>query len=141
MRRNSFLGYLLIEVIVILLVMVIFKVIPNRQIAATVAGALFVGVPGVIMFLEYRRAAFQRKIWFLAVFQFWSLFAIPILGMRLLNWGVPFEELAFLGISGPTLHKWSSKSYMVMMVFTLWEYWRLVRENQEKGRWKIKKPV
>ncbi|WP_374078249.1 hypothetical protein [Bdellovibrio bacteriovorus] len=131
MRRNAFLGYLIAQVIVIVLVMVIFKFIPDRQIAATVAGVLFVGLPVVLMVLEYRRAELSQFFWFVAVLQFWTLFALPILGIRLLNWGVPFEELSFLGIPGPVLHQWSSKSYMVMMLFTAWTWFKLSRGSSK----------
>ncbi|MBV2169215.1 MAG: hypothetical protein KUL82_10975 [Bdellovibrio sp.] len=127
MRRNAFLGYLLAEVIVIVLVTMSFKFIPERQVAATVAGVLFVGLPLGMMTWEYRRAGLEQMAWFVAVLQFWTVFALPILGMRLANWGVPFEELSFLGIPGPVLHQWSSKSYMVMMAFTLWSWWRTSR--------------
>lgn len=133
MRRNAFLGYLLIELIVIGLVMAIFKFIPDRQIAATIAGVLFVGVPVLMMGLEYHRRGLSHKLWFCAVLQFWLLFAIPILGMRLLNWGVAFDRLSFLGVAGVTLHQWSSKSYMVMVVFTWWESWKIRQGSREKG--------
>lgn len=129
MRRNAFLGYLLAEVIVIVLVTMSFKFIPERQVAATVAGVLFVGLPLGMMIWEYRRAGLAQMAWFVAVLQFWTVFALPILGMRLANWGVPFEELSFLGIPGPVLHQWSSKSYMVMMAFTLWGWWRTSRSR------------
>lgn len=131
MRRNTFLGYFIAEVIVILLVMVIFKVIPDRQIAATMAGVLFVGLPVGMMAVEYRCRGLQQMSWFVAVLQFWTVFAIPILGLRLMNWGIPFENLSFLGISGPALHQWSSKSYTVMMLWTLWGHWK-TRQKRKK---------
>lgn len=125
MRRNAFLGYLIAELIVIFSVIAIFKLIPDRQIAATAAGFLFVSLPIVMMAWEYRRAHLEHFYWFVAVLQFWTLFALPIFGLRILNWGIPFEHLSFLGISGPVLHQWSSKSYMVMMAFTVWTWWRV----------------
>lgn len=131
MRRNAFFGYLIAEVTVIILVMVFFKFISDRQIAATLAGILFVGLPLLMMILEYRRAGFKEGVWFLAVLQFWIVFALPILGLRIFNWGVPFEELSFLGFPGPVLHKWSSKSYMIMMFFTAWSWFRVWRQNKK----------
>ncbi|MEN0058820.1 MAG: hypothetical protein AAGB31_08300 [Bdellovibrio sp.] len=130
MRPNAFLGYLVAEVVVIILVTLFFKFIPDRQIAATCAGFLFVGLPVGMMIWEYRRAQLQQQVWFVAVLQFWTVFALPILGMRLLNWRVPFEDLSFLGISGPVLHQWSSKSYMMMMFFTLWGWWKVARRQK-----------
>lgn len=113
----------------IVAVMGIFRFIEDRQIAATVAGFLFVLVPLVLMALEYRRAGLREKLWFAGVLQFWVLFALPILGVRLLNWGVPFEQLSVLGVPGPVLHQFSSKSYMVMMVITVWCRFKLARKQ------------
>ncbi|WP_291516622.1 hypothetical protein [Bdellovibrio sp. ArHS] len=127
MRRNAFSKYLLAQAIVIALVMTIFKVIADRQTAATVAGVLFVLLPATLLAFEYRRARFQHIVWFAAVLQFWILFALPILGIRLFNWGVPFDQLSFMGVPGPTLHQWSSKSYMVMMIVTLFVSWKRPR--------------
>jgi ABC-type multidrug transport system permease subunit len=132
MRRNAFLGYLIAQVLVILAVTVIFKVIPDRQIAATIAGFLFVLLPVVLMVMEYRRAQLAAMIWFVGVLQFWTLFALPILSIRLLNWGVPFDALSFLGIPGPVLHQYSSKSYLVMMVLTAWAWYKLAYKSGEE---------
>ncbi|MNT29679.1 hypothetical protein D3C72_1654320 [compost metagenome] len=120
MRRKTFLQYFVVQVIVIFFVMALFKWIENRQIAATLAGLLFVIVPLVLMIKEYMRDGMEEKNWFLGTLQFWVLFALPILGIRLLNWGVPFDQLSFIGIPGTVLHSWSSKSYTVMMLVTLW---------------------
>ena len=129
MRRNRFFGYLLVQFVVIVAVMVIFRTIEERQIAATVAGFLFVTMPVGLMCWEYKHAEFQETIWFVTVLQFWTIFALPILGLRLLNWGVPFENLSFLGLPGPALHYWSSKSYMVMMVVTAIRGWKLLKRG------------
>jgi hypothetical protein len=118
MRRNRFLEYLVVQVLVIAAVMLIFAVIPNKQIAATVAGVLFVVMPIALMAWEHQRAGFEEMTWFAGMLQFWVIFALPILGIRLLNWGVPFDQLFFWGLPGPLLHSWSSKSYIVMMVIT-----------------------
>lgn len=124
MRLNPFVKYLISQGIVIVLVVMIFKLIPEKQIAATVAGFLFVLLPPILMTVEYRRAGLSQFWWFVLTMQFWTLFALPILGIRLLNWGVPFDQLSFLGIPGPVLHQWSSKSYMVMMLVTVFGWWR-----------------
>lgn len=132
MRRNIFLAYLLVEFVVILCVMALFKFIPDRQIAATCAGTLFVLLPAGMMTVEYRRAGFESLYWFVAVMQFWTVFALPILGLRIFNWGVSFEDLSFLGIRGPLLHQWSSKSYMIMMAITA-IYWFKLWKTKKAG--------
>ncbi|WP_413558306.1 hypothetical protein [Bdellovibrio sp. HCB209] len=127
MRRNRFLEYLVVEVLVIAAVMVIFATISDKQIAATVAGVLFVTMPIGLMIWEHQRAQFREIIWFVTVLQFWVIFALPILGIRLMNWGVPFDQLYFWGLPGPLLHSWSSKSYMVMVAVTAIRWFKLSR--------------
>lgn len=119
MRQNSFSRYMLLELLVIACVTLLFKFVVDRQVAATIAGFLFVGLPVAMMVMEYRRSGWRFYYWFIAVLQFWLLFAVPILGLRLLNWGVAFDQLAILGVPGPLLHQWSSKSYMIMVLGTL----------------------
>lgn len=132
MRRNRFIIYLLLQIAVIVAVTLIFKQKQDIRISASEAGALFVLLPVVMMLWESVRVGFSRKLWFAGVLQFWLFFALPILGLRALHWETDFKDLSFLGIPGPTLHFWSSKSYLLMMLLTLGEAWRL---------WKNKKPA
>lgn len=125
MRRNRFSFYLTFQALVIAAVMVIFRVVEDRQIAATVAGTLFVGLPLILMILEFKQAQLSHKLWYLGTLQFWVLFALPILGLRIFNWGIEFQELSIFGVPGTALHQWSSKSYMVWMIITLITSWRL----------------
>lgn len=129
MRRNRFSVYLILQAVVIALVMVIFKVIADKKVAATVAGVLFVGLPLALMIYENKRAAWSEKIWYLGTLQFWILFALPILGLRIFNWNMDFSELSVLGVPGPLLHQWSSKSYMVWMLITLFTSWKVARHR------------
>lgn len=122
---NRYAIYFLAQVATIFVVTALFALIPDKQFAATIAGILFVGMPAVLLALEVqRRSELHRGIWFFSVLQFWLLFAIPILGLRIFNWNVPFAELSVFGIPGPTMHQWSSKSYFVMMIATLIFAWR-----------------
>lgn len=118
MIRQRYSLFLLLQAFVIIAVTMIFKSITDRQIAATVAGTLFIIIPVGLMFWEFKANKFNNKIWFAGALQFLILFALPIMGLRLLNWNVPFEYLSFLGIKGPALHEWSSRSYLVWMIIT-----------------------
>lgn len=125
MRRNRFSFYLTFQALVIAAVMVIFRVMEDRQIAATIAGSLFVGLPLILMICEFKKEKLNHKLWFLGTLQFWVLFALPILGLRIFNWGVDFQELSIFGVPGTALHQWSSKSYMVWMIITLLTSWKV----------------
>ena len=131
MRQKRFLFYLLVQVLVIIAVTLLFKLNADIKIAAVEAGALFVVMPVVLMGFETLLTGFTRKLWLAGLLQFWLLFALPIIGLRLMNWDVDFKDLSFLGVPGPTLHFWSSKSYLLMMVATAWEAWRNYRESRK----------
>lgn len=110
-------------ILVAIMVPFIFRLVPDRRIAATMAGSLFVFVPLILMLWRWKRAepetAFSKRLWWLSVLQFWVLFALPILGMRLLFWEMPFDDIRFFGVPGPLWHSWSTRSYLVMLAGTL----------------------
>jgi hypothetical protein len=132
MGQNRFSIYLMLQAIVIAAVIVIFKVIPDRKIAATIAGVLFVTLPLGLMIYEWSKEKLAHRIWFAGVLQFWILFALPILGLRVFNWETDFSELSFLGVPGATMHAWSSKSYILMMIVTAFTRWYSGRRDAAK---------
>lgn len=124
MRQKRFLAYLAGQVAVITAVVFIFKLNSDVKIASVQAGTLFVLLPVVLGILEFRKAGFSRGSFYVGLLQFWIFFALPILGLRLLNWDVPFNELSFLGVPGTALHQYANHSYMVMVALTLWNFFR-----------------
>jgi hypothetical protein len=124
MRQKRFLAYLAIQALVIAAVMAIFKLSGDIKLASVEAGVLFVLLPVVLGSIEFRKAGFDRLSFYSGLLQFWVLFALPILGLRLFNWDVPFNELSILGVSGTTLHQYANSSYILMMVLTLWGFIR-----------------
>ncbi|HRO67120.1 MAG TPA: hypothetical protein PL182_06115 [Pseudobdellovibrionaceae bacterium] len=110
--------------LVIPFVMLFFRVIPDRRIAATCAGFLFVGVPLALMIFRWKEggpglSAGPRTLWWVGTLQFWLFFAVPILGSRLLFWETTFEDFTFFGRSGADWHRYSSKSYLLMVFLIL----------------------
>lgn len=124
MRRNRFAIYLLLQLLVILAVTLIFRFSEDKKTASVQAGFLFVLLPIFLLNFEVLRYGFLSKLWLAGVMQFWLFFALPILSLRLLHWEDDFANLSMMGVSGPTLHFWSSKSYLLMMLITLWNAWR-----------------
>jgi len=124
MRQKRFAAYLAVQTIVIIAVVFIFKLNSDVKIASVQAGTLFVLLPLVLGILEYKKAGLSRASFFVGLLQFWVFFALPILGLRLLNWDMPFNELSFLGIPGSVLHQYANHSYLLMMAMTLWNYFR-----------------
>jgi hypothetical protein len=126
MRRSQIAIEPLILAAVIPLVILIFRVIPDRKIAATCAGLLFVGIPLVLMIRRWKAPLAEiaaKRLWWAGVLQFWLFFAVPILGARLLFWEFPFEEMSFFVLSGPQMHKLSNTSFMLMVVAVIAAGW------------------
>lgn len=124
MRQKRFLAYLAVQALVIVTVVFIFKLNSDVKIASVQAGTLFVLLPLVLGIFEYKKSAASRVSFFVGLAQFWFLFALPILGLRLFNWETPFNDLSFLGVPGATLHQFANHSFMLMMALTLWNYIR-----------------
>ena len=100
------------------IVLLIFKSIDDRVVAAMIAGAGFVLWPIIFLVNEIcaRNHRQISKIHLVGCLQFLVLFAIPILYLRISNQGAQFNELSLLGVSGSQLHRFSNISYMIMTV-------------------------
>lgn len=106
-------------------VILLFKVIPDRTTAAFYAGVLFVSVP-IVMMLQHRRLNFANGaewIWWGGVLFFWALFALPIFILRLSSGTVPFAELSILGVPAPAWHSGANVAYIVMFGAVLLAGW------------------
>lgn len=115
-KRSRYRNYLSIQVFVMIGVLLSFKVIPEKQVAALVAGLLFLVSSLGILLVELKQPDFKKRFTFWGTLAFVVLSALPILGLRVLNWGVPFDQLSVLGIPGPELHKFSNYMFFIMVV-------------------------
>lgn len=124
MRQKRFLAYLAVQAAVIVAVVFIFKLGSDVKIASVEAGTLFVVMPVVLFLLEARKHQRAPATFYVGLAQFWFFFALPILGVRLLNWDIPFDQLSVLGVPGPALHHFANDSYVLMMLLTLWSFFQ-----------------
>lgn len=110
---------LLALIVTIPVVILCFRLIEDRRMAAVFAGTIFVTVPGVLMFFRRRRPFPDRRanqIWWSGVLFFWVLFAWPILGVRLMNWERPFSELRIFSLPAQQWHQLANSAFMMMML-------------------------
>lgn len=105
-----------ILLITIPIVILLFKFIEERKIAATLAGFLFLTVGLTLVSLEWRRLRGAQSILFWSAWFFLFASVFPILGLRLANWDRPFDETALFGITGPSFHHYSNAIYIMMVV-------------------------
>lgn len=127
-------GLFVSEIVVIFLVMGIFKMIPDRKIAAVIAGFLFVSLGSAIFVFGLRRSEFRRTASFYVGTLFLLLLAAPMFLLRILNWEANFNDLSFLGIPAQQLHQISSYFYVGLMMATAIDRMRLVWQEQMTKR-------
>jgi len=106
----------------IIIVVMLFKVIPDKQIAGLVAGIGFCLIPSYLMLkvLKQLKQESYKLVSYIrigAIVIFLISAALPVLGLRVLHWGVDFNSLELFGIaSGRQLHMWSNYAYLIMMM-------------------------
>ena len=117
----------------VLVVMVVFKLIDDRQLAALIAGLGFIFWPLLFIVHEIiqKDKANRSSLHLLGCMKFLVLFAVPLFLLRVLNWGVSFNDLNLLGVSATQLHRFSNISYLVMTLAIVYSSYR---ERKEKNR-------
>ncbi|MBX3018930.1 MAG: hypothetical protein KF767_13675 [Bdellovibrionaceae bacterium] len=99
----------------------IFKIIEDRKVAGVVAGALFLEIGLLTMFLEWKwgRKWGSLAFWAAAIFFLGS--AVPVMGLRLTHWEMAFDDIQWLGVTGRQLHQMGNGTYMAMLLMAVVE--------------------
>jgi len=128
MNRELFFKFLenrmemMILAIWIVVVVLLFKVIPDKQLAGLIAGIGFCLIPTYLMLkvltkLKQESYKLVNIIRMTAIVIFLLSAALPVLGLRVFNWGADFNSLELFGIvTGQQLHMWSNYAYLIMMM-------------------------
>ncbi|MFZ4403017.1 MAG: hypothetical protein ACOYOK_02850 [Pseudobdellovibrionaceae bacterium] len=120
--RSHYFYSSLILILNIFAVTALFKIIPERRWAATIAGALFIFWPLLLMYWEwifYKKTQKLSWLWLLSLLQFLILFAIPIFYTRVVHWNSEFQSLFIAGIPAESMHRYANKSYSIMLLLGL----------------------
>ena len=96
-------------------VMAIFKIVTDKPTAGTIAGIGFVLLPLFFLYIEMKVRDKRNYLHAVVLLVFLLSSALPIILLRILNQGVPFDSIELLGITGPQLHKISNYTYMLML--------------------------
>ena len=127
MKKITYFKQTLFLILWIFVVILLFKFISDRQIAALAAGLGFLLLPAFILGLQIVNNKPRSWIVIIGCLQFLIFFAMPIFFLRVFNWGTAFNDLFFLGISASDLHRYSNASYFVLvgvMFFKSFNEWR-----------------
>ncbi len=133
-KRNRFRNYLSLEVLVIVLVTLSFRVIPDKKTASMVTSFLFIGSSLGILYWESRHADYRKRASFWGVLVFLVFSAIPVFLLRVMNWDMNFDEIQVAGISGAQMHTAANYVFMLMMMcFFIDSYLERLRESQSEA--------
>ena len=134
LRHNPYFKYLFLQILMLPTIIAIFKYIPDRKIAALFAGSLFIAICLGTFRSEFLRTRFNAKFFWWSGLQFFILFALPIVLLRLFYWEQAFGEIAIGPLRASALHELSNKSYLIWMLGTLIEgllwIWRLNKKAE-----------
>lgn len=128
MRKSLYRFEFFIMAVWIVLVIIFFKLIPNKQLASLFTGVGFILIPSIFLFFELKKtkAAISHVI-VLSVFLIFS--ALPIFLSRIIYWGQDFSTLSILGMPLELIHKYSNGLYILMMLSALYQLYF----GKEKG--------
>jgi hypothetical protein len=104
-----------------------FKLIHPKEFASLFAGSSFVIGCFVVLYAEWLRFHHLKSLTSIATMLFLFLFAIPIFGVRLLNYGIPFDQLKVWGIPSPMMHGLSNYGFILMVLVIVFDglvYWK-----------------
>lgn len=107
--------FVLIAILYIPIVMLIFRLSPDRLTAGYIAGAGFVLI-GVALFWGLKSLGPQARWTRIAAFIHLFGISLPLLIFRSMNSGVDFKDIHIMGIPGPVFHQVSTWVYLIMIV-------------------------
>lgn len=120
--------FLALQLASTIVAMTVFKLVEVRWQAGLIAGSGFVFV-GVWMVLKTLRwpERFRYASFYLARAHLW-LFALPMILVQFRFFGADFAQVHFLGIPGPQFHRMAEITFLVMVVGTGVDLYRVRKQ-------------
>lgn len=120
--------FLLVQLLLAVVATVVFKIL-ERQTAGLIAGSCFciASLSMVVTSLRWQRPMTYATFWLSIVYCFGV--SLPLLGTRILNWGIPLSDLTILGISGPLFHRAANAVFLGLCSAIAWDLYRLRKKT------------
>lgn len=130
--KSRYRNYIFVQLVVVAVVIGIFKVISNKQIASMFASSLFIGSALGILWNEFKHPHPLKRpsVWGTSIFLVFS--ALPVFLLRVLNWGVDFSEVSFMGLTGVEMHKMSNYFFILMLLGFFIDSYLLVLNDKSR---------
>lgn len=131
MRKKKYIYDLIVQVLLVVVVIQIFRQNSDKIQASYWASALFVLLPISMMAREWLFARFENWLWWAGALQFWLLFALPMFTLRILHPRTSLDTLIVMQIPVKLWHQVSNYSYMLLFTITLWSLVRLIIKEKK----------
>lgn len=120
---------LLIQIIIIPIIILIFKIPAEKPLLSIFANAIFM-IVGLITLL-YRGKG--KILILISGLQFLFTAVIPISILRILSWGKDFNNTSLLGLTGAQWHSYSNYSYLFLLLGTSICCFKFIRKSNSKN--------
>lgn len=124
MRQKKYIYDLIVQIFLVIVVIQLFRMTPDKIKASYWAGALFLLLPSSMMMREWIFFKLTNKVWWISALQFWLLFALPIFALRVLNPHTSINDLQVAGVSVRLWHQLSNMSYSILVGATVFSIWK-----------------
>ncbi len=129
MRSKIYLYQFFILFAWIAIVMLLFRLIPEKQVAAIFAGLGFIIWPSLFFTYEWNQKP-KDKIYLIILAVFLLACALPIFILRIAYWGADFSSLNLFGIPAARFHATSNILYLLVMLMTLICYFKAKKTDK-----------
>lgn len=107
-----------------------FSLISVKIWAGISAGTVFIALGALILIEGMRNKELRYRPTFLMGLMHLFFVSLPMLGIRLWNYSMGFEQIQIWGLAGPVFHRLSTGVYFILVLATLFDWVRL-RELQK----------
>lgn len=130
MNSRDLRTFLILQVIAIAIAGLSFNLIESRLLAGAIAGFYFV-TSGLFMILRAWRWGDKWKsaVWYPLLAHVFVI-SIPMVVSRFLQAGMGFEDVQILGLPGPVFHRLSSSVFMLLILATVIDLFRVWRTHR-----------
>lgn len=108
--------YLLVQAVVVLLVVLIFRNIQDRRLAGLIAGGLFILSASSVALYEFRFGSALKSFSFWGSLCFLLFSAFPIFFLRISKWNEDFSQVSLFGLQGPQLHQMGNLLFLLALI-------------------------
>lgn len=121
MKKISYKVQVIALVAWIVMVLCLFRIVPNKQVAGLVAGFGFLMLPSLFLVNEFNGG--RNHLHKVTLIIFLAFTALPIFVVRIATWGEDFSTTDFFGVPSMLLHRLANFLYLCVLASAIY-HWR-----------------